>query len=232
MRAILIVGTLLISLSLANSQFQPRSPIVAIDLPRLIKRQGEQPPEQPPTQGDIPPLEGNPSAYTSSDANATATDEWWTAVTDTSATARATGTGECIPEPSILALMAEMPSPPPEVAEAVVTITDFCAMPSFTGSVGEMYSSYSNAVESWYDEHSEHIEAWKSTFSEKCPQASSYLDNDHVPMCTSTTAETNLTTTKMTSSTVAPSFSSNAGAGDRHAYAGIVAGLIGALAAL
>jgi hypothetical protein len=64
------------------------------------------------------------------------------------------------------------PTIPADVASVVVTHTDFCNEPKFTGSVSEHWDSYLSEASKYADENGEQITSWINALSTDCPYAS------------------------------------------------------------
>lgn len=68
--------------------------------------------------------------------------------------------------------LGSLPTPPADVESALMSMTDYCHEPSFTGSVGAHYSSYSSAAETWFSSNGGALSSWASEFATACPYAS------------------------------------------------------------
>lgn len=102
------------------------------------------------------------------------------------------------------------PTIPADVASVVVTHTDFCHEPKFTGSVSEHWDSYLSEASKYADENGEQITSWINALSTDCPyasliptdagQLSDLIGSYAVPTCASATKsgaqETGSTTPK------------------------------------
>ncbi|KAJ4350338.1 uncharacterized protein N0V89_008959 [Didymosphaeria variabile] len=74
----------------------------------------------------------------------------------------------CLP-PSDL---ATPPTPPADVESAILSYTDVCHEPSFTGDVGKHYTSYLSAASAWAESNGPVFSSWYSDFQTACPYAS------------------------------------------------------------
>lgn len=83
-------------------------------------------------------------------------------------------TGCAIPS-SILSIEESVPTPPPALESALLSYTaiDYCDVPSLTGSIAAIYSSYNSEVVSWYDKHSAELMSWEMSYATACPIAAS-----------------------------------------------------------
>ena len=77
----------------------------------------------------------------------------------------------CIPPSSIASLADAIPTAPSGVLSALLSNTNPCQLPSFTGSVGSQYSSYTSALSEWNKENSSKIQEWESSYMTACPYA-------------------------------------------------------------
>lgn len=128
-------------------------------------------------------------------------------------TALPSGLMGCLPPDNLLAV----PTPPANVASAIMTYTDYCHEPSFTGSLGAEWSSYVSAVSKYSDEHGEEISSWISALSTDCPyasliptnagQVSELIGSYTIPSCTGSSQgpkETGATTPKASTGSEKP----------------------------
>ncbi|KAL1592017.1 hypothetical protein SLS60_011609 [Paraconiothyrium brasiliense] len=74
----------------------------------------------------------------------------------------------CLP-PSDL---ATPPTPPADVESAILSYTDVCHEPSFTGDVGKHYTSYLSEASAWVESNGPAFSSWYSDFETACPYAS------------------------------------------------------------
>ncbi|KAF2115962.1 hypothetical protein BDV96DRAFT_574876 [Lophiotrema nucula] len=77
----------------------------------------------------------------------------------------------CIAPSSIATLADSLPTAPSDVLSALLSNTDPCHLPSFTGSVGSQYSSYTSALSEWNKENGSKIQEWESSYMTDCPYA-------------------------------------------------------------
>ncbi|KAF9728688.1 hypothetical protein PMIN02_002868 [Paraphaeosphaeria minitans] len=68
--------------------------------------------------------------------------------------------------------LASVPTPPADVQSAILSHTDFCHEPSFTGSLGAHYTSYLSEAEAWASSNGPALSSWASDFATACPYAS------------------------------------------------------------
>ncbi|KAI1269039.1 hypothetical protein F5Y18DRAFT_175103 [Xylariaceae sp. FL1019] len=87
----------------------------------------------------------------------------------------------------IQTIYADAPTPPADLAS--VTITDPCSVPTFTGKLGQEYSSYVTAAESWYTEHSKELASVVAACTQYASEAT-----EGVLTCSSTAGVTSKTT--------------------------------------
>lgn len=161
----------------------------------------------------------------------------------------------CLPPQSLTP-----PTPPADVLSALATYSDYCHEPSFTGTVGEHYSSYESEASAWASKNEPALSSWLDSFTTACPYASllpteaadisSLLGSYSIPMsmasCGSTASskETGSATPKPTGAAASgngtkpadPKNSEFPGAASQQsalvAAAGLVAGLVGFVAVL
>lgn len=67
---------------------------------------------------------------------------------------------------------ASVPTPPADVQSAILSYTDFCHEPSFTGSLGARYTSYISEAEAWASSNGPAFSSWAADFATECPYAS------------------------------------------------------------
>ncbi|KAK7185558.1 hypothetical protein DPSP01_010762 [Paraphaeosphaeria sporulosa] len=67
---------------------------------------------------------------------------------------------------------ASVPTPPADVQSAILSYTDVCHEPSFTGSLGAHYTSYLSEAEAWASSNGPAFSSWASEFATACPYAS------------------------------------------------------------
>lgn len=129
----------------------------------------------------------------------------------------------CLP-PSDL---PEPPAIPTDVASAAMTYTDVCQEPSFTGTLGEHYSSYLSAASKYESENGPALSSWINGLSTNCPYASlvgvptdaaglsDLIGSYTIPSCAGTTQstakETGSTTAKPTGSSATGGAASGTG---------------------
>jgi hypothetical protein len=150
--------------------------------------------------------------------------------------------------------LASAPTPPADVRSALLSYTDACNEPSFTGDVGKHYTSWSSEAEAWASSNGPALTSWLSAFETACPYAtadgtgaagiSSLLASysPDIPSCSTGTGAkpTGSNTAKQTgpseSKSGAAQSGSNTGAAPQQtafaAAAGVIAGFAGMVAYL
>lgn len=140
----------------------------------------------------------------------------------------------------IFTLASGEPTLPPALMIPAAQVSDICATPTLTGVLSSEYASYQSAVLSWYAVHSSEINSWTSSFYSECPGASSSISLVSIPTCLPTVAAGGSSSGSgnsiaSTSSSVASPTKNGALAPRQTGFAvaaGMVAGFVGAVAAL
>jgi len=83
---------------------------------------------------------------------------------------------------NILSIVETLPTPPADLESAIATITDYCATPSFTGSLEAEWTSYEAAVLSWANANLAPLQSYEAYIETACPQLTTAAAN--VPVCT------------------------------------------------
>jgi hypothetical protein len=109
-------------------------------------------------------------------------------VASSAAAASTDAGGNCDIPTDIITILQTIPTPPADLSSALVatTITDYCATPSFTGTLSAEFSSYEQSVLSWAVSNSAALLSFESAISTSCPQIASLAGQ--VPVCTTAPA--------------------------------------------
>ncbi|KAI3332397.1 hypothetical protein HD806DRAFT_480438 [Xylariaceae sp. AK1471] len=82
---------------------------------------------------------------------------------------------------AVMPLYSELPTPPADLLSMTLP-ADPCVTPSFTGKLGEEWSSYTSEALQWYSSHSDELNSIVTACSDIAAQAGAITG---VPVCTS-----------------------------------------------